>query len=129
MVVKTTYDKINISFCVERNKVSVLAEHLPKMPTASWEMYNDIGINYDFGEDYVLLSTASKPTGIADRMARLYLFAMWTVIPVGGLKYTFNELFPNYRSELFEIRNKKSDFYFSSNFVIETRNNNRRKII
>lgn len=34
-------------------------------------------------------------------MARLYLFAMWTVIPVGGLKYTFNELFPNYRSELF----------------------------
>lgn len=101
MVVKTTYDKINISFCVERNKVSVLAEHLPKMPTASWEMYNDIGINYDFVEDYVLLSTASKPTGIADRMARLYLFAMWTVIPVGGLKYTFNELFPNYRSELF----------------------------
>lgn len=127
MVVKTTYDKINISFCVEQNKVSVLAEHLPKMPTASWEMYNDIGINYDFGEDYVLLSTASKPTGIADRMARLYLFAMWTVIPVGGLKYTFNELFPNYRSELFG--NKKSDFYFSSNFVIETRNNNRRKII
>lgn len=57
MVVKTTYDKINISFCVEQNKVSVLAEHLPKMPTASWEMYNDIGINYDFGEDYVLLST------------------------------------------------------------------------
>lgn len=101
IVVKTTYDKINISFCVEQNKVSVLAEHLPKMPTASWEMYNDIGINYDFGEDYVLLSTASKPTGIADRMARLYLFAMWTVIPVGGLKYTFNELFPNYRSELF----------------------------
>lgn len=101
MVVKTTYDKINISFCVEQNKVSVLAENLPKMPTASWEMYNDIGINYDFGEDYVLLSTASKPTGIADRMARLYLFAMWTVIPVGGLKYTFNELFPNYRSELF----------------------------
>lgn len=50
MVVKTTYDKINISFCVERNKVSVLAEHLPKMPTASWEMYNDIGINYDFGK-------------------------------------------------------------------------------
>lgn len=100
-VVKTTYDKINISFCVEQNKVSVLAEHLPKMPTASWEMYNDIGIDYDFGEDYVLLSTASKPTGIADRMARLYLFAMWTVIPVGGLKYTFNELFPNYRSELF----------------------------
>lgn len=127
MVVKTTYDKINISFCVEQNKVSVLAEHLPKMPTASWEMYNDIGIDYDFGEDYVLLSTASKPTGIADRMARLYLFAMWTVIPVGGLKYTFNELFPNYRSELFG--NKKSDFYFSSNFVIETRNNNRRKII
>lgn len=127
MVVKTTYDKINISFCVEQNKVSVLAEHLPKMPTASWEMYNDIGINYDFGENYVLLSTASKPTGIADRMARLYLFAMWTVIPVGGLKYTFNELFPNYRSELFG--NKKSDFYFSSNFVIETRNNNRRKII
>ena len=84
MVVKTTYDKINISFCVEQNKVSVLAEHLPKMPTASWEMYNDIGINYDFGEDYVLLSTASKPTGIADR-----------------IKYTFNELFPNYRSELF----------------------------
>lgn len=81
MVVKTTYDKINISFCVEQNKVSVLAEHLPKMPTASWEMYNDIGINYDFGEDYS------------------------------------------------EIRNKKSDFYFSSNFVIETRNNNRRKII
>lgn len=78
MVVKTTYDKINISFCVEQNKVSVLAEHF-----------------------YVLLSTASKPTGIADRMARLYLFAMWTVIPVGGLKYTFNELFPNYRSELF----------------------------
>lgn len=101
MVVKTTYDKINISFCVEQNKVSVLAEHLPKMPTASWEMYNDIGIDYDFGEDYVLLSTASKPTGIADRMVRLYLFAMWTVIPVGGLKYTFNELFPNYRSELF----------------------------
>lgn len=33
MVVKTTYDKINISFCVEQNKVSVLAEHLPKMPT------------------------------------------------------------------------------------------------
>lgn len=31
MVVKTTYDKINISFCVERNKVSVLAEHLPKI--------------------------------------------------------------------------------------------------
>lgn len=60
MVVKTTYDKINISFCVEQNKVSVLAEHLPKMPTASWEMYNDIGINYDFGEDYVLLSTASN---------------------------------------------------------------------
>ena len=55
MVVKTTYDKIDISFCVEQNKVSVLAEHLPKMPTASWEMYNDIGINYDFGEDYVLL--------------------------------------------------------------------------
>ena len=52
MVVKTTYDKINISFCVERNKVSGLAEHLPKMPTASWEMYTDIGINYDFGEDY-----------------------------------------------------------------------------
>ena len=38
MVVKTTYDKINISFCVERNKVSVLAEHLPKMPTA-WPGY------------------------------------------------------------------------------------------
>lgn len=30
MVVKTTYDKINISFCVEQNKVSVLAEHLSR---------------------------------------------------------------------------------------------------
>lgn len=30
MVVKTTYDKINISFCVEQNKVSVLADTYQK---------------------------------------------------------------------------------------------------
>ena len=101
MVVKTNYDIIDISFHVEKDMVSVLAEHLPTIPVAAWEMYRSIGIGYDFGKDYVSLSTASKPSGITDRMARLYLLAMWTVIPVGELKYTYNELFPNYRSELF----------------------------
>ena len=76
MIVKTNYDKIDISFHVEKDMVSVLAEHLPAIPVAAWEMYRSIGIGYDFGKDYVSLSTASKPSGITDRMARLYLLAM-----------------------------------------------------
>ena len=52
MVVKTNYDKIDISFHVEKDMVSVLAEHLPAIPVAAWEMYRSIGIGYDFGKDY-----------------------------------------------------------------------------
>ena len=55
MVVKTNYDKIDISFHVEKDMVSVLAEHLPAIPVAAWEMYRSIGIGYDFGKDYVSL--------------------------------------------------------------------------
>lgn len=35
MVVKTNYDKIDISFHVEKDMVSVLAEHLPAIPVAA----------------------------------------------------------------------------------------------
>ena len=69
---------------------------MPTKPIVSKTLYHSIGIENEYGDDYVKLRTVSRPAGLNGRMARLYILALRTFEYGKEYKHTFNELFPDF---------------------------------
>ena len=64
---------------------------MPTKPIVSKTLYHSIGIENEYGDDYVKLRTVSRPAGLNERMARLYILALRTFEYGKEYKHTFNE--------------------------------------
>lgn len=74
--IKANYDDVTIEFEIDKNRLTVKAENLPTKPIVSKTLYHGIGIESEYGDDYVKLRTVSKSEGLNERMARLYILAL-----------------------------------------------------
>lgn len=94
--IKANYDDVIIEFEIDKNRLTVKAENLPTKPIVSKTLYHGIGIESEYGDDYVKLRTVSKSEGLNERMARLYILALRAFEYGKEYKHTFNELFPDF---------------------------------
>lgn len=105
--IKANYDDVIIEFEIDKNRLTVKAENLPTKPIVSKALYHSIGIESECGDDYVKLRTVSKPEGLNERMARLYIFVIRTFEYGKEYRHTFNELFPDFYAHTYG--NKKNN--------------------
>lgn len=69
--IKANYDDVIIEFEIDKNRLTVKAENLPTKPIVSKTLYHGIGIESEYGDDYVKLRTVSKSEGLNERMANM----------------------------------------------------------
>ena len=94
--IKANYDDAIIEFEIDKNRLTVKAENLPTKPIVSKTLYHSIGIESEYGDDYVKLRTVSKSEELNELMARLYILALRAFEYGKEYKHTFNELFPDF---------------------------------
>lgn len=97
--VYAVYGNIKVWFEVTNDNLSIVAKNLPQKPIILEDLYKSLGLVCEYGEDFVRLQTRSKAEGLNDRMARLYLLAARCFERSEKIQYSFNDLFPDFRSE------------------------------
>lgn len=101
MVVSSYYDNsIKITFSFHGEKLDAVAENLRVLPIIHEAIFAALGVEAEVVSKQntysVKMSILPNSYNLKESMAYLYLCLAWTFESGNNLKYTFNDLFPDY---------------------------------
>ena len=100
MVVSSYYDTIKITFSFHGERIDAVAENLFVLPIIHGVFWAALGVEVELVSTQntysVKMSILPNLYNLKESMAYLYLCLAWTFASGNNLKYTFNDLFPDY---------------------------------